>query len=219
MGSDVRKQYMLLAGRPIVCLTLEVFNGCSSIDDIVLVVPQDDMTVCSEKWIASLTPRKKMHLVSGGIERQDSVYRGIQAVAHTCDVVVIHDAVRPFVSHPMIESCVAEARISGACIIGMPMTETAKQVKSGEIECTLDRNTIWMAQTPQAFALDLIRTAHEKARSDCFMGTDDAMLVERIGQKVRILPGSRLNIKITTPEDMALAEGIIHRRPSDNTES
>jgi 2-C-methyl-D-erythritol 4-phosphate cytidylyltransferase len=215
MGAAVRKQYMLLAGRPIVCLTVEVFDACSCIDDIFLVVPPDDLGVCAEKWMASLTLHKRIHLVAGGVERQDSVYRGIQAVGGACDVVVIHDAVRPFVSLQMIESCVAEARTSGACIIGMPAMETAKQVNSGEIERTLDRNTIWLAQTPQAFNFDLIRAAHETARSDLFMGTDDAMLVERLGRKVRILPGSRLNIKITTPEDLALAEGIIHRMPSD----
>ncbi len=205
MGAAVRKQYMLLAGRPVVCLTVEVFDACSCIDDIFLVVPPDDLDICAEKWMASLTLHKRIQLVAGGVERQDSVYRGIQAVGHACDVVVIHDAVRPFVSLQMIESCVAEARASGACIIGMPAMETAKQVNSGEIERTLDRNTIWMAQTPQAFNLDLIRAAHETARSDRFMGTDDAMLVERLGKKVRILPGSRLNIKITTPEDLALA--------------
>ena len=152
---------------------------------------------------------KKIHLVAGGIERQDSVYRGIQAVSgQRCEVVVIHDAVRPFVSSRMIEACVAEARVSGACIVGMPAMETAKLVNSGRIERTLDRNAIWMAQTPQAFDLNLIRTAHEKARSERFMGTDDAMLVERLGHKIRIIAGSRLNMKITTPEDLALAEGI-----------
>jgi 2-C-methyl-D-erythritol 4-phosphate cytidylyltransferase len=142
------------------------------------------------------------------------VYQGIQAVGGGCDIVVIHDAVRPFVTPLMIESCVTEARLSGACIIGMPMMETAKRVISGEIESTLDRSTIWMAQTPQTFTLDLIRTAHEKARRDRFIGTDDAMLVERLKRMVRILPGSRLNIKITTPEDVVMAEGIIHLMPT-----
>jgi len=216
MGAAIRKQYMLLAGKPIVCHTLEVFDACSCIEEIYLVVPPDDLDTCSEKWISCLTLQKKIHLVAGGIERQDSVYRGIQAVSgQRCKAVVIHDAVRPFVSLHMIESCVAEALVSGACIVGMPVLETAKRVNSGQIERTLDRNTIWMAQTPQAFDLPLIRMAHEIARQDCFLGTDDAMLVERLGQKVRIIAGSRLNMKITTPEDLALAEGIIHRMSSD----
>jgi 2-C-methyl-D-erythritol 4-phosphate cytidylyltransferase len=155
----------------------------------------------------------EIHLVAGGIERQDSVYRGIQAVSgQRGAVVVIHDAVRPFVSSRLIEACAAEASVSGACIAGMPLMDTAKLVNSGQIARTLDRNTIWLAQTPQAFELDLIRTAHEKARLDRFMGTDDAMLVERLGRKVRIIPGSRLNMKITTPEDLALAEGILNRK-------
>ena len=211
MGTATRKQYMLLAGKPIVCHTLEVFDACPCIKEIYLVVPPDDLENCSEKWISSLTLHKKIHLVAGGIERQDSVYRGIQAVSdQRCEIVVIHDAVRPFVSSRMIEACVGEARVSGACIVGMPAMDTAKLVNSGQIERTLDRNAIWMAQTPQAFDLSLIRTAHEKARLERFMGTDDAMLVERLGRKIRIIPGSRLNMKITTPEDLALAEGIIH---------
>jgi 2-C-methyl-D-erythritol 4-phosphate cytidylyltransferase len=213
MGAVTRKQYMLLAGKPIVCRTLEVFDACPCIDEIFLVVPPDDLNTCRDKWISSLTLHKRIHIVAGGNERQDSVYRGIQAVSgQRCEIVVIHDAVRPFVSSRIIEACVGEARISGACIVGMPATETTKLVNSGQIERTLDRNTIWMAQTPQAFNLKLIQEAHENARLEHFMGTDDAMLVERLGQKIRIIPGSRLNMKITTPEDLALAEGIFNRK-------
>lgn len=216
MGAATRKQFMLLAGKPIICHTLEVFDACSCIDEIYLVVPPDELDTCSEKWISSCTIHKKIHLVAGGTERQDSVYRGIQAVlSELCEVVVIHDAVRPFVSSRMIEACVLEARVSGACIVGMPAMDTAKLVNSGQIERTLDRNAIWMAQTPQAFDLNLIRSAHEKARLDGFMGTDDAMLVERLGRKIRIIAGSRLNMKITTPEDLALAAGVFHRMASD----
>jgi 2-C-methyl-D-erythritol 4-phosphate cytidylyltransferase len=210
MGTAVRKQYMLLAGNPIVCHTLEVFDACPCIDEIFLVVPPDDLNTCRDKWISSLTLHKRIHIVAGGNERQDSVYLGIQAVSgQQCEIVVIHDAVRPFVSSRIIDACVGEAQVSGACIVGMPAMETAKLVKSGQIESTLDRNAIWMAQTPQAFELGLIRTAHEKARLERFVGTDDAMLVERLGRKIRIIPGSRLNMKITTPEDLALAEGIL----------
>ena len=177
------------------------------------MVPPGDLDNCPERWISSLTLHKKVHLVAGGIERQDSVYRGIQAISgQLCEVVVIHDAVRPFVSSDIIEACVAEARVSGACIVGMPAMDTAKLVHSGQIERTLDRNAIWLAQTPQAFDLNLIRMAHEKARLDHFMGTDDAMLVERLGRKIRIIPGSKLNMKITTPEDLYLAEGIFKRK-------
>lgn len=210
MGAAVRKQYMMLAGKPIVCHTLEVFDACPDIEEIYLVVPPDDLDTSADKWSLPSMPRKKIHLVAGGVERQDSVYQGIQAISGgACQVVVIHDAVRPFVSSRMIAACIAEARVSGACTVGMPVMETVKQVKSGRIEHTLDRNTIWTAQTPQAFGFDLIRTAHENAMRDNFMGTDDAVLVERSGHKVRIIEGSRWNMKITTPEDLALAEGIV----------
>jgi len=215
MGAAVRKQYLLLADKPIVCHTLAVFDACPCIQAIYLVVPPDDLKTRSGKWISSLGLHKDCHLVAGGAERQDSVYLGIQAAwTRGCEIVVIHDAVRPFVSPAIIEACVSEARVSGACIVGMRAMETAKQVHSGHIERTLDRNAIWMAQTPQAFHLDLIRTAHEKARTDGFTGTDDAMLVERLGHKVRIIAGSRLNMKITTPEDLILAQGILQRMSS-----
>jgi 2-C-methyl-D-erythritol 4-phosphate cytidylyltransferase len=210
MGAATRKQYLLLAGKPIVCHTLEVFDACPCIKEIYLVVPPDDLDTCFEKWVSSLSLHKRIHLVAGGLERQNSVYLGIQAVSgQRCEIVVIHDAVRPFVSTRIIEDCVEEARVSGACIVGMPAMETAKLVNVDQVERTLDRNSIWMAQTPQAFNLDLIRTAHESANLEGFMGTDDAMLVERLGHKIRIIPGSRLNMKITTPEDLALAEGLI----------
>ncbi len=216
MGAGVRKQYLLLAGKPIVCHTLEVFDACPSIEEIYLVVPPDDLDTCFERWISVLNLHKKIHLVAGGGTRQDSVYQGIWAVSdRTCEFVVIHDAVRPFVSKAIIEACVSEARGSGACIVGMPAMETTKLVNSGLIERTLDRNAVWLAQTPQAFDLNLIRTAHENARSARFTGTDDAMLVERLGRNIRIIPGSRLNVKITTPEDLALAEGIFRRMPAD----
>jgi 2-C-methyl-D-erythritol 4-phosphate cytidylyltransferase len=210
MGAATRKQYLLLAGKPIVCHTLEVFDACPCIEEIYLVVPPDDLDTCFEKWVSSLSLHKRIHLVAGGLERQNSVYLGIQAVSgQRCEIVVIHDAVRPFVSTRIIEDCVEEARVSGACIVGMPAMETAKLVNGDQVERTLDRNSIWMAQTPQAFNLDLIRTAHESANLEGFMGTDDAMLIERLGHKIRIIPGSRLNMKITTPEDLALAEGLI----------
>jgi 2-C-methyl-D-erythritol 4-phosphate cytidylyltransferase len=210
MGAATRKQYLLLAGKPIVCHTLEVFDACPCIKEIYLVVPPDDLDTCFEKWVSSLSLHKRIHLVAGGLERQNSVYLGIQAVSgQRCEIVVIHDAVRPFVSTRIIEDCVEEARVSGACIVGMPAMETAKLVNGDQVERTLDRNSIWMAQTPQAFNLDLIRTAHESANLEGFMGTDDAMLIERLGHKIRIIPGSRLNMKITTPEDLALAEGLI----------
>jgi 2-C-methyl-D-erythritol 4-phosphate cytidylyltransferase len=210
MGAATRKQYLLLAGKPIVCHTLEVFDACPCIKEIYLVVPPDDLDTCFETWVSSLSLHKRIHLVAGGLERQNSVYLGIQAVSgQRCEIVVIHDAVRPFVSTRIIEDCVEEARVSGACIVGMPAMETAKLVNVDQVERTLDRNSIWMAQTPQAFNLDLIRTAHESANLEGFMGTDDAMLIERLGHKIRIIPGSRLNMKITTPEDLALAEGLI----------
>ncbi len=209
MGASVRKQFLSLGDRPVICHTLNAFDQCSDIDAIYLVVPPDDIENCLEKWCSSITFHKKIQVVPGGRERQDSVYQGILAVSdQRSGIVVIHDGVRPFITPQLISACAQEARRSGACIAGIPVQDTVKQVRSHTIQKTLDRNVLWTAQTPQAFEITRIRTAHENARKDGVVGTDDAMLIERMGWPVRIIEGSRLNIKITTPEDLALAEAI-----------
>ncbi len=208
MGSAVSKQYIVIAGKPILHHTLEIFDSCSCIDDIFVVLPAEDMN-CFERLIPQKTFNKKIHPVKGGKERQDSVYNGIMAVPYKKSHVVIHDAVRPFVSPGIITECVNNAIISGACVVGVPAVDTLKQVSTaGHIVNTIDRGSIWMAQTPQVFDIDLIRYAHEKAKEDNVAGTDDAMLVERIGRKVNIIAGTRLNLKITTPEDILFAEAL-----------
>ena len=215
MGGSIRKQYLSLAGTPVICHTLNVFAACSCIDDIYLVVPSGDLDYCSENLLPLFPVNKPIHLIAGGPERQNSVYNGLLAISRQSSrIVVIHDVVRPFVSSRLIADCVTEANRSGACIAGVPAMDTVKLVNSGHIESTLDRSTVWMAQTPQAFDFFLIKAAHERALSKQVMGTDDAMLAEQMGCRVQIIPGSRLNIKITTPEDMALAEAIYRWRRS-----
>ena len=215
MGASVRKQFLSLGDRPVICHTLNAFDQCSDIDAIYLVAPPDDIENCLEKWCPSITFHKRVQIVPGGRERQDSVYQGILAVSNQrSGIVVIHDGVRPFITPQLISTCAQEARRSGACIVGIPVQDTVKQVRSHTIQKTLDRNVLWTAQTPQAFEITRIRTAHENARKDGVVGTDDAMLIERMGWPVRIIEGSRLNIKITTPEDLALAEAIWQSIPS-----
>ncbi len=154
--------------------------------------------------------RKKPDIIAGGSERQDSVYNGLLAVNEKESTVVIHDGVRPFVSPDQIEECVKQAVLHGACILGLPASDTLKIVNgSGYIEKTMKRDAVWLAQTPQAFNYALIKKAHDCARKDGFTGTDDASLVERVGGKVKVINGSINNIKITTPEDLAIAMSII----------
>jgi len=213
MADTMRKQYLLLAGRPILSHTLLVFDACRVIDKIFLVVPEKDFDYCRTTILFPLKLQKSVSCVPGGPERQDSVYNGLLAVDNTGNkgsTVVIHDGVRPFIRPEELEKCVNSAKLSGACILGIPSSETLKIVNNlGRIDKTLERDSIWHAQTPQAFHYYLLRKAHERARQEGFTGTDDAMLVERLGETVTMIKCSRFNIKITTREDLSLAEAIV----------
>lgn len=207
MGADARKQYLEVAGKSIVGRTLAVFHGSVVVNRIFLVAPEADFPYCRDHILGPLGLEKAVRLVPGGRRRQDSVYHGLLAAEKYGGIVVIHDGVRPFVPPGQIEACVAQAEETGGCIVALPAGDTLKQVDAaGHIEHTIDRKTVWLAQTPQAFQYRLIREAHEAARRDGVAATDDAFLLERMGRRVKVLPGSRYNIKITTPEDLPLAE-------------
>ncbi|MBU1712995.1 MAG: 2-C-methyl-D-erythritol 4-phosphate cytidylyltransferase, partial [Proteobacteria bacterium] len=210
MKGAVRKQYIEIDGCPVLRRTLKVFDSCRTVDHIILVIPPDDFRLCIDEIISPLKIEKKTDIIAGGSERQDSVYNGLLAVNEKESTVVIHDGVRPFVSPDQIEECVKQAVLHGACILGLPASDTLKIINgSGYIEKTMKRDAVWLAQTPQAFNYALIKKAHDCARKDGFTGTDDASLVERVGGKVKVINGSINNIKITTPEDLAIAMSII----------
>jgi len=211
MDDNVRKQYLLLDNRPLISHTIEVFDECNIIDEIFLVVPEEDFVFCNENILNQQNFQKKVSLVPGGTERQDSVYKGLLAIDNIIDdsIVVIHDGVRPFIRSKQLTECITCATDHDACIFGIPAYDTLKRVNSsGFIKNTIERNTIWLAQTPQAFQYNLIRRAHENAIRTGINGTDDAMLVEQLGVKVRVVRGSRCNIKITTKEDLFLARAM-----------
>ena len=210
MGDTVRKQYLSLSGRPILAHTLLAFDGCNEIESIFLVVSEEDIDFCQKTILLPLQLEKKIEIVPGGAERQDSVYNGLMAIDRSIfDTVVIHDGVRPFIRPEHLTTCIKCAEESGACVFGTPVSDTLKHVDgSGYIDKTLDRETVWQAQTPQAFRLELIVKSHEYARQDGFRGTDDALLVERMGKRVKMIDGSRRNIKITTREDLILARAM-----------
>lgn len=210
MNSGARKQYLELDGIPILSITLKAFDKSPLIDEIILVIPSDDIEFCMEKVINPAGMQKKITPVAGGLKRQDSVYNGLLAVKEKNSTVVIHDGARPFISASNIEECVRESLLHKACILGLPASDTLKiSDDSGFIEKTFERDSVWLAQTPQAFEYGLIKKAHDRARKDGFEGTDDASLVERMGVKVRIIRGSANNIKITTPEDLDLAKSML----------
>ena len=209
MAAGIRKQYLLLGGRPILAWSVGAVAAAPGISEIFLVVPETDFDYCRQTVISPLACEKPIHLVAGGNCRQASVLNGLGAVSATNGVAVIHDGVRPLVATAHIEACIRAAKKEGACILGVPAQDTVKKVsQSGRVRGTLDRQTLWMAQTPQAFDLGTIRRAHEYAAETGYQGTDDAAIIEHYGGSMRIIQGSPWNIKITTPEDLKLAELI-----------
>jgi len=201
-----KKQFHLLTGKPILAHTLDKFETCPLIHSIVLVVAEEDMDYSMNEIIEKYHYRKISQIVPGGRRRQDSVKNGIDALSKDVEVVVIHDGVRPFVTKAMIEESIHSAIRFGAVVVAMPVKETIKIAHlDGTVLKTLDRESLWQIQTPQTFQAHLIKEAFHKAAEEGFIGTDDASLVERLGVKVHILPGSYTNIKITTKEDLMLA--------------
>ena len=216
MNESVRKQYITLDGIPILKHTLSTFDSCQLVSQIILVAPKEDFDFCRNDILRPAKFQKNIKLVAGGIERQDSVYNGLQIVEPVDGIVVIHDGVRPFVRQEHLVACIKGAIEFGACITGIPAFDTVKQVNAeNEIVQTHKRDSLWLAQTPQAFRAKLIIKAHETAKQDRFIGTDDASLVERLGQAVKIIPGSRSNIKITSKEDLELARAILQSKLSE----
>ncbi|AAR36758.1 2-C-methyl-D-erythritol 4-phosphate cytidylyltransferase [Geobacter sulfurreducens] len=212
MGASINKQYLILAGRPILAHTLSVFEGASFVDGIFVITPEDEIPFCRDHVVERYGFTKVRGIVAGGAERQHSVLNGLRAMEGTVaddDVILIHDGVRPFVSTDVLARATAVAREDDGALVAVPAKDTVKTVEDGIITGTPPRETLWLAQTPQAFRYAVIRAAHEIADAERFLGTDDAMLVERLGRSVRIVVGDYRNIKITTPEDMVLAEAFL----------
>lgn len=213
LGSAIAKQYLLLDGIPVLVRTLKIFQLAEIIDEIVLVVPEDDLTFVREQLIEKYDLTKVKFIVAGGKERQNSVRSGLSKISEKCDVVIIHDGVRPLLTEEMINHVVAAAKSDGAASLGVKVKDTVKQTANGDIvEATVPRNNLWLTQTPQAFTCDILKKAYAAALSDKFYGTDDASLVERIGVKVKMIAGSYENIKITTPDDLIVAEALIKNK-------
>jgi len=213
MGGKTRKQYIHIRGRPIAAHTLLTFQALEEIDKIILIAPEGDLAYCAEEIVSKYHLSKVTRVVAGGRQRQDSVYNGIRELDGDEEIVIVHDGVRPFVTGPMIRESIRVAMDTGAAITAIPVKDTLKSVSgTGTVESTIDRKKLWQVQTPQTFRARLLRAAYDKAQTENFYGTDDASLVERLGVGINVISGSALNIKVTTPEDLILAEGIIKHR-------
>lgn len=210
MGSSINKQFIAINNKAVLAHTLEQFERCKYIDEVVLVAKEDEIDYCKKEIVRRYNFNKVVKIVKGGNERQDSVYNGLLALDERCNIVLTHDGARPFVKVENIEDGIVGVTKYDACIIGVPVKDTIKEVDSlGNVINTPDRNFIWAAQTPQCFWKDTLIKAYKKALEDEYVGTDDGMLVERLGVKVKMIKGSYENIKITTPEDLIVAESFV----------
>lgn len=207
MQSSIPKQYLHIMGKPILFYTIEQFER-SFIDDIILVVGKDETEYCKKEIVEKYQFKKVSAIVEGGRERYHSVYKGLMA-AETSDYVFIHDGARPFVDQQILQRIRESVQKSNACVAGMPVKDTIKIVdENGQVTTTPNRKYVWAVQTPQAFSYDLIKKAYEMIieKEDKTI-TDDAMVVEKtMGYPVVLVEGSYRNIKITTPEDILIAE-------------
>jgi 2-C-methyl-D-erythritol 4-phosphate cytidylyltransferase len=223
MQSRLPKQFLEIGRLPILWYTLSAFIQCPDLDKIFVVVPEYYTTKCENEIITpvaqkyNLTAQKKITCIAGGKRRQDSVFIGLQAAEGFSDIVVIHDGVRPFITPSQISEIIKKAKEHQAVIFGIKPRDTVKMIDNNScITQSIDRDRLMMAQTPQAFSYALIKRAHEFARSKDLCATDDAMLIEQMGNKVFVAPGHALNIKITTPEDLILAKSILTEWPHEN---
>lgn len=213
MGGSTPKAELELCGRPLFVYSMEAFERAPSVSGVVLTLPAERLSEWPVERLKGMGLEKAHAVVAGGSSRQESVERALREVEDRgAVVVVIHDGARPLVTEDMIEAVADLREGADGAIVAVPVTDTIKEVRSGEIVTTLPRDGLVAVQTPQAFRLGTLVLAHSRAREDEFVGTDDASLVERIGGRLTVHPGSHENIKVTYPSDLVLAEAILAGR-------
>jgi 2-C-methyl-D-erythritol 4-phosphate cytidylyltransferase len=207
-----KKPGIRLGGRPVLLWTLDVLAATAGVSGVVVAVAAEDVAA----WRRQLRGYRKVRaVVAGGDERQASVACGLAAIPAEVPWIIVHDGVRPCITPALVARVLAGARTGGAAIAALPIAETVKRAPAGWVKETVDRDGLWAVQTPQAFEAGLLREAHRRAAADGVTATDDAGLVERLGTRVRVVPGLPGNLKITRPEDLPLARAILagRRRP------
>jgi len=209
MASDRPKQFLLLAGTPVIIHTLKVFEQCESINEVIVVLPAAE-SAGFLSLAGKFGLRKVARVVPGGVTRADSVKRGLTAIrAATAEIVAVHDGVRPFVTVEEIDAVVTAAQTDGAAILVAPVTDTIKQISDRRVERTLDRGRLRRALTPQCFRYDVLLQAYQATDVTDPAATDESVLVEKLGHPISVIEGSARNIKITSAEDLAIAEAIL----------
>lgn len=213
MGTTVQKQYLEVAGKPILFYSLDVFQKTDFIDEIVLVVSEEQKEYCKNEIVDKFNITKVHKIVAGGLERYHSVWNGLEEIEES-GYVFIHDGARPFISEDILQRAYTAVQVEKACVVGMPVKDTIKIADGNEFaKETPNRKYVWMVQTPQVFKTSLIKKAYNMLlQQEIIEATDDAMAVEKmLGKQVKLIEGSYKNIKITTPEDMEIAEVFIQK--------
>lgn len=212
IGPSARKPFFEIGGLPIMAHTLKLLQSITAITEIIPILRDSDM----EDTLALMESYgidKVRRIASGGAERQDSVYNGLKLLKDGTDIVLVHDAVRPFASRKMVEEIIQVASTGTGAVPGVPVKDTIKEIDDGGIvSSTLQRNRLIAVQTPQAFPCVMLQKAYDQAAAEGFLATDDAALVEHMGECVKVVEGSYENIKITTIDDLVLAESILQRK-------
>ncbi len=211
LKTKVRKPFVRIAGRPLLSWTIAAVEKTPAVDHIVLVVHPDDIKAAAalvKRWRC----RKVDRIVAGGDSRMASVANGLKALPEGAAWVAVHDGARPLIAPETFEKTVLAARQYGAAIVAVPVVPTIKSAKEGWVTGTLDRRSLWAVQTPQVFERRLLEQSHDNGKRRGMQATDDAALVEAFGRKVRVVEGSHRNIKVTTPEDVAIAEAFLRKK-------
>jgi 2-C-methyl-D-erythritol 4-phosphate cytidylyltransferase len=203
LGRRTPKQFLRVAGAVILTRTLSHFLRHPAVRTVVVAAPAEHLE--RTRRLVGGGRGRHVKVVAGGLSRQESVWNALQAAPGDVELVLVHDAVRPFIDRRLIDAVLAAAAAHGAAICAVPIAETVKRVRGGVVETTLERSELWTVQTPQVFRTALLREAHDRARRGGAEGTDDAVLVERLGHAVHVVPGLAGNVKITTPEDLRRA--------------
>lgn len=212
MGGATAKAFVPLGETPMLVYSLRTLSCLSRVTSLILIVASENLRRAQEILDRYGPWPIPIQIAKGGVERQDSVAAGLALVDAPVELVIVHDAARPFVSLACAAACAAAAAAHGAAIVAVPVRDTVKVVDDHRITQTLDRQRIWLAQTPQAFRTTILRDAYAHAQREGIVATDDAALVERLGATVRIVPGEPTNQKITTPDDLRWAEWYLATR-------
>ncbi len=212
-GNHLPKQYAILRGKPVLAHSIGLFEGMSAVSGIIVIVPQEFKDFTWENVINANGYKKVISVIAGGADRQESVAKGLKALGdQTTNIILVHDGVRPLADATLCERVIEAAKIHGSTAPGVAVKDTIKRCENGFVKNTIDRSELFAMQTPQGFQIELLYTAYANAEKQGIRATDDTMLVEAIGHPTFVTQGDYANIKITTAEDLSIAEYLMSRR-------